>query len=467
MDSETLRVIDKLEIRRLIPSGLQSQSKSLLRWGLLGLIVRLIVMPLMGHPDAMIVARIGLTLGSKQQLIPSVDPPLVFLFYSAYLKLIGPVLPSAVVGVLTDPTQYSPEGLRIAFAMNQTGLGLFLFLLKIPLLLLDFVAAVALLWIPSQPSKGLAAYKLWMLNPVSLLVTFAVGQYDIFAVSLFLVGLALLRRERYMSSALVFGLAGAFKLVGILFLLPLAIYTIRHLGGSKGMIKGFSVLTVGLLTAGVGLSAALLTPKFYQSANLALPLTYVDGFYQNTLYTQGATGNSILNGLFRFVVGYSASLSTPGSNDVFVLMPMSYAILLFAVATFQDWNRVSLAYAFMGFLFSYYALSLFLPQWFLWVQPLLLLWVADKAVGAKLTYIVSTAFFFVYTLKWDPGFTTNLLAPIDPKYLGMTGPYQWLMQAGLPPEQIVWAGRAVLSASLLFGIALLAQHLSRMKELHS
>ena len=41
------------------------------------------------------------------------------------------------------------------------------------------------------------------------------------------------------------------------------------------------------------------------------------------------------------------------------------------------------------------------------------------------------------------------------------------MQAGLPPEQIVWAGRAVLSASLLFGIALLAQHPVRMKELHS
>src|SRR5207249_11354637 len=106
-------------------------------------------------------------------------------------------------------------------------------------------------------------------------------------------------------------------------LLPLAIYTVRRLGGSQGMLKGFSVLTVGHLTAGVGLSAALLMPKFYQSANLALPLTYVDGFYHNTLYTQGATGNSILNGLFRFVVGYSASLSTQRSNDVLILMPMS------------------------------------------------------------------------------------------------------------------------------------------------
>jgi len=284
-------------------------------------------MPLLGHADPVIQAWKSILLLSTHQLIPSVDPPLVAIMYASYLAPLLPIVPSGMARILTDPAQYSPAELRIAFAMIQPGLGFFLFLLKIPLLALDLVAAIGLLWIPERPERGLLAYKLWMLNPVGLFVTFAMGQYDIAAVSLLIVALALVKRERYFASAVVLGVAGAFKMVGILFLIPLSIYYAKRAGGTRGVFKGILMLGVGLIVAIVGFSPAFFVPPYYQSANLALPSSHLDGYYQNTLYSQGVPGSAFLSGLLRFAIIFSASFSTPGSNEQFILIPVSYTHL--------------------------------------------------------------------------------------------------------------------------------------------
>ncbi len=446
-----------LNLRRILPESLRPKSKSIFLWGLLGLSIRLAIMPLLGHADSVIQAWKAILLLSTHQLIPSVDPPLVAFMYASYLAPLLPIVPSGIARILTDPTQYSPAELRITLAMIQPGLGTFLFLLKTPLLAFDLVAAIGLLWIPERPERAVLAYKLWMLNPVGLFVTFAMGQYDIAAVSLFIVALGLVRHEKYFASAAVLGAAGAFKMVGILFLIPLSIYYAKRAGGAKGVFRGILMLGVGLIVALAGLSPAFFVPQYYQSANLALSPARLDGYYQNTLYSQGVPGSSFLSGLLRFAITFSASFSTPGSNEQFIIIPMVYALLLYFVATQNGWSYRSLANAFMGFLFAYYSFSLFLPQWFLWVQPLIVLWVADLARGARTTYILTSALFFVYIWKWGGALTIGLLTPIDARFQFMSGPDQWLNSVGIPADQFLWVVRAFLAAALLYGILFLAR----------
>jgi hypothetical protein len=97
-----------------------------------------------------------------------------------------------------------------------------------------------------------------------------------------------------------------------------------------------------------------------------------------------------------------------------------------------------------------YAFSLFHAQWFLWVQPFLIVFVVLDKKRLLLPYVLLMVTFFLYTLYWDTALTTLPLIPAIPAAAQWPGPLALMTQAGLPATLLVNVARSIFSGLALF-----------------
>jgi len=301
-----------------------------------------------------------------------------------------------------------------------------------------------LLHLIDDPKRAILGYKLWLFNPVSILVSYAIGQYDVIVTFFIVTSLFLYKKRREKSTALTLGIAAATKAVGLLLLLPYAIFRSRdaslHTLRQRGF-KFFETLLLGLIPSVLSLIALQAIPPYYESANLAMPAIYQNGFYGLTLWNRGFIGSSLFLGIETFVLTYSISFQT-GAADTFFVLPLLYIGLLVILAHFKGWTFETMRDSFLIFLLVYYALDTFHAQWFLWVQPLLILVLVSYYSKLRNAYWTSCALFFTYLLKFGPFLTVGIFVPVYPPVMefGIT----------LLPTILTVSFRMLLSVVLLY-----------------
>ncbi len=91
-----------------------------------------------------------------------------------------------------------------------------------------------------------------------------------------------------------------------------------------------------------------------------------------------------------------------------------YMGLLVVLFHFKGWTFDTLRDSFLIFLLAYYALDTFHAQWFLWVQPLLILVLVSNYDKLRKAYWASCALFFTYLLNFGSFLTVGLFVPIYP-----------------------------------------------------
>lgn len=432
----------------ILPEAIRSQKTTILKWGIAGYLVRIAIMPLFAHADLITNARVSATLYQSHQLINSTYPPSIAFFFTSLYALFSPVLPTMILNNLTSNTSYLPVRLFSMFQLLQPGTLTFIFISKIPYLVFDVALSILVLHIVDDQKKALLAFKLWIANPISIYICYVMGQFDIIPAFFLILALYFFKKRRELSSIASIGISAAFKVFGLLFLPPMAIIYSKEHTGLKSKGKHLSLmLIVGALPLIVSQIATFLTPTYYESANLAWPVTSeINGFYGKTFYIMGQGGNILGTSLF-YLLSYSTKFTTFSFDTIYVVI-LLYGLFLLGVNYFADWSLGKVWKAFLVFLLAYYAFSLFHPQWFLLGLPLLILLVSEDRRRYFGIYVLVVSLFFVYLGYWNDFFTSIFIPIIHQAYF-WPGEIDLLNGLGLQGYQIISIFRSLLSAAFV------------------
>ncbi|PIU33437.1 hypothetical protein COY29_01695 [Candidatus Woesebacteria bacterium CG_4_10_14_0_2_um_filter_39_14] len=378
--------------------------KFLIKWILIGLALRLVLMPFTIHPDIRALDLGAFLISQKGQFLTFYDylsglarthslvsvygidlfiyPPLAYLTPAFFMAILSPFYNfSANAVFLGDMTKIfqTAEIFKIAF------------LLKLPYLLFDFLLAFLLLEIfkkKSQPAGrlGLRAFKIWMLNPVTLYATFAMGQFDIIPVLLIVAGIFFAFKDKKWLAVIMLGIGGAYKMFPLLFL-PIFVLLL-----DKNFWIRLKLLVVGLLPYLLVITPYLLfSPMYRQAAFLA---NQTEKMLFMKLPLSGAEYLSV------FLVGF------------FVLLMMA------AKAKIQKDNfwRFGLVLMLLFFAVTHYH-----PQWFLWLTPFLVwLWLTYEAKYRSLIILLFGCW-FILTCFFESSLHIGLFSPVWPDLLKSGG----------------------------------------------
>lgn len=429
------------KLSKVLPETVRPYGGTLLKWAIIGYLIRIFIMPLFVSGDLLTLAWSALTFSKEQQLVPAGDPCPITFFLSAFYAMTRPIVPSNVVAFITSNVGYTPTPLKesmvgIMFVLHQAGMPTFILISKIPYLIFDFATALLLLHFTEDGKKATSIFKFWMINPFSIFICYYAGQYDIIPAFFMMYALYFLKKQKGELTMLLLGVASAFKVFSMLFVLPVVILLIEGENGLTNKAKyATKLLGITLLPLIVTFSASFLTPVYYESANLAmLPRNsfIVNGFFGRTLYNRGSLGQPFLLGLFLYTLDYSVNLPTlAGFPDVIYVFPLIYALFILWITYFK-WSFEKFWKAILAFLLAYYSIALFHLQWFLWAQPFLVLLVVENPKKFLKLYLTLIPLYFIYISYWSP-----------------TIPFI-LNNIGLPGFQVINLFRSIFSAICIF-----------------
>ncbi|MBI2026680.1 MAG: hypothetical protein HYS98_02575 [Deltaproteobacteria bacterium] len=205
---------------------------SIFKWLLLGLFLRLLIMPFSFHGhDIFYIYYYPFKFITQNFYDPYAwialhNPhnqyysPLVLHFFSFFLIIFKPFLPFLENLFQTfEAWNFTWEGNSIHYASVFSDLQLFrtLFLFKMPYLICDLGCGWILTKLFEDRSKAILAFKCWMLNPFTLHSAFALGQMDIIPTFLILAAFISYKKSWIAATTLLL-CAGLFKIYAILLL---------------------------------------------------------------------------------------------------------------------------------------------------------------------------------------------------------------------------------------------------------
>ena len=439
-----------------ISRNLTKKTETIILWLTIGLMIRFLIMPILASGDFMTTLWISSTLEKDGMLIHSSDPPAVYFLLSSFYRLMMPLFPAGFFDFLTSGISLTPSTFQL-YALLQPGINGALFLSKIPFLIFDILSAFLFLHLFSDKTKGLTAFKIWMINPVVIAVSYAYGQFDIFVVFFMVLSLFFLKRQKFSFAIMALSFGAVFKIVTFAFL-PLIILSYWKTMNKKAilpkLVKLGSVILVGclpLLLLPITLDGA---PQYYESVNFAQPTgSWFNGFYGTTFYTRGVEGEPFSSAIMTFLIDYSIVIRTNSLLQDFVyFIPFIYLIVLLSALYERELPFEKTCKYFTVFLLAYYAFSLFHVQWFFWIQPFLILLIVENRKAFGKLFAMLIPLFFLFTLHWDADTTTRLLTPIFPEALYWPGPISLINSIGVPALPLINLFRTLFSALCVFMI---------------
>ncbi len=327
---------------------------------ILGLIIRFLIIPFTIHPDFRAVNLAASLISTKGELFTFYDhisklprdnklvtlygdnlfiyPPLAYIFHAPFHALLSPIYPKVEWELLIND---------IGKLRTSTQTPLLLILLKLPYLVVDLIGFFILYKLLPIKSR-LLGVTLWWLNPISLYVSYGIGQFDIVPAVLILSSI-LISPKKPLLSAILLGLSAGFK--------PFPLVLLPFLPGNK--LKN---CLAGGLTYLLIILPFLSSPAFKMYALFAdqsSKLLYAKVFVSATQYISIFLVLYILLLVFNFLKPKTLP---------FWAWPLSVLLLFYSITNFH-------------------------PQWFLWVTPLLIIsWLENPktrlvVVGLVLCYI--------------------------------------------------------------------------------
>lgn len=422
-------------IADIVPPYVKPHMRTILKWSLIGYLIRITIIPIGWHGDVLVNGWISYVLREYNQLVASNNSPLLYYLFTAFYSLLGPIIPQAVFSDVTLRMGFTPVHLSTVFRESQTGIWAFLFLTMMPYLIFDFAIALTLLHLFKNEKNALLAFTLWMMNPVAIHTSYYVGTYHIIVTFFFILALYFLRKKKVGWAMLSLGLSSALSPFFLLFVPIIACIYSKEKSGVIAKARGiFLMFTIAVLPFAANFFASHVTPVYYESVNAATPRDFnFNGFFGRTQYYRGQpTKYTFLSGLFFFFLDYSASLKTlEAFPDVIYFLPLVYSIFLLGTIYYDVWSFQKVWKAILVFLLAFYSLSLFHSWWFLWVQPLLILLVAKNRDRFQKLYLALIVLFFIYIGYWNDVF------------IGI------MENLGLPALQVLNLFRSVMSGIMI------------------
>lgn len=234
---------------------------------------------------------------------------------------------------------------------------------KLPSLIGSWLTLWLIMKLFQSKERARLAGVLWLLNPVTLLVSSIMGQSDTFVVFFILLAFYLYKTNKQTWSNVALGLSALVKPVALI-LIPILAVAAYKKGGLKPALKNAAF---GLGTFLIGISPYLPSPAFKMYALLATH-----------------TNKSIQAG-----IGIASGNIIPW---YFIVISLLVFVILY--------KKTNLLSIFLIGIFGSLAFNHFHPQWFLWVVPLLIIYAIERQRFAF--YIILILSWSLIWLSFDP-----------------------------------------------------------------
>lgn len=366
---------------------------------LLGLILRLIIASISYHPDVGIINFTSAVFlrefnPSPYDFVASLDPqdPRVEIFGKESpddlpLQYLIRLPLEMIIRPLINTTTEDQFLLDVSNLLGDPRLMLHLLYIKFPLILFDLLLGVLLMQLVSYGLRQ-RTLLLWMINPITLWATAAIGQVDILPTLFIVLSAVLLSKNEQSSStgklylaALSLGVGAALKSFPLI-LAPFLIFSAKGWGER---LKLMLLITIPLI---VSILPYLSSVIFRQQALFAPQI-------DKMLYAKIA-----LSG---------------GESLVITVAGLVFFYLIFICRAQRDRLGKFIAYSVSSLLFVL-AFTHFHIQWFLWVTPFLIVYLAR---GLNLAQLISVVLIFaallVMLFLFEASLQVRLLAPLIPQ----------------------------------------------------
>lgn len=344
------------------------------RWLLVGLVLRLLIMPFTFHWDLQTIGELASRFfsGGPQAFYTSsyaTYPVPIFSLFVFFQIIFQPLLGQDFLVWLNKP---------VLTALFNPQIFKYLFLMKFPYLFFDLATAFLITLFFREERKKKLAFILWIFNPFTLHTTFAWGQFDIIPVFFTVLAFGLFLREKFLFSVLSLGLGGSFKLFPLLFL-PIFLVL-----GEKSWFKRGALFLLGIFPW----------------------LASIIPFLGNPLFRQTNIASDQAQMLQHVAI--------PLGQDFYIHLFFPLYILLFLFALRAHQGRKDLVFSYsLIILLIFYAFSAFHPQWLLWGIPLFI-WHLFNSPRTLSLYLI---LFLTYFLKLilDTEASLALFVPVIPE----------------------------------------------------
>lgn len=289
--------------------------------------------------------RAGYEEGFKQNM-PLHYPPVIYILYNTHRFINGWMFSPYFSNWLNDTSflhlEHNPNIFRDLLVM------------KLPIMLFDFLTALMLVLLAPVGKKRLAG-ALWLLNPFSIYAIYFFGQFDVIAAFLILLTIYLWRKDKLVWAYGILGLAAAVKVFPLLLLPVFLIYDSRSL---VKKFRGIAIFTAVFLVSLTPILTSVIALKSVFLSNLT------GGLFKAAIDLGGGKSLPIFLVVYLFILGglLLKYIKKPSLESViFILM----TLLL--------------------------VLSDFHPQWMVWIMPLLVLLLVNRVVGLieSIIYLLS------------------------------------------------------------------------------
>lgn len=362
---------------------------------LLGLLIRLLVMPFTGHWDIRginfavhnlpfkgITNVYEVAANGPVEYFVNVNfgrdyfiyPPLNYWTLGTVQWLLKPLYGSGFV------TWLEGYGNDLLAVVSHPQVWRYLFLMKIPYLIFDIAMVILLMKFFTKQSDRQRVQKYWWLNPIVIFLPYVWGQFDIIPAFFMTWGIYLGVRSKPYHAALLFGVAASYKNYPLMLLPLLAVVLGNNL---KSMLKLFFT----------GLAPFILTTLPYWGHEFFQKTVLFSWQSQKMLDFLWPISSS--EGVYPFVIGYGLLL-------LWTLYHHSHQpkVLMAPLVTILMW---------------YYATTNFHQQWFMWVLPMLTLY----AVRDRRLYLISLwviGLFFLRLFEIQANVTNELFIWLAPAF---------------------------------------------------
>ncbi len=347
-------------------------------------------------------------------------PPVNFLLVKLQYLIARPIGGPEYADWLESPNELDAQQPQIFRYALATKLVLMLVTLAIGLLIYALVKQHGL----TEKQAALAA-GFWWFNPITVYSGVLMGQNDVLAVFLFLLGWLLLK-PRWILSTILFGLSISVKNYPLIWM-GLLVLTQPLLGWVKKFITIGGAILVYLLTI--------------------LP------FLNNTVF-QNAVLNSPINDRF-----FIATINLGLGDRVIIIPVLLITILVFAISfARQKLNISSRAFIIMAANLVLLGFVHFHPQWFTWLIPFWAIWMANQ-VNQKKTIeslinssLVFCGWLIVILLFKDISLYYGMMLPLNPNLVNLPILSNFLSARNIDVERINNLGHSVIAGAALAAV---------------
>jgi len=341
--------------------------------------------------------------------------PLTYLTLGAYQAAAVPFLGNGFDAWLANADSVS--------MVTNPSIFKYLFILKLPYLVLDILTAYLLLHYFDDPKLGKKAFTLWLYNPFTIFIIYAFGNVDIFPVILTLLSLMLAEKNKKIGSAVLLGVAAGFKIYPLLFV-PFLAFSEKK-AGERLKLFAIPFAVFGLICV------PFLSNSFLES-------TLISGL-TTRIFNPGIT------------VGFGESL----------IVGLALLTGLFFYLWLVD-GRANLLHYWIVVLLIIFSFSHFHIAWLLWVAPFIVILSVKKPALSWPLFLLSTISILIPFFYQDRSMSVSLFRVYSTWFDLLPTPFSFV-QKFFDPYSI----QSILHSAFAGSAVVISFLILKSKEIHS